>query len=140
MRSHSSESFPVLTNECTFKAVRSGGKGGQHVNKVSTKVELYFSIKDSLQLNEIQKSILLQKLHHLLNEEGELRITSDTSRSQLKNKEEAINKLHHLIRKTLTPQKKRIKTKTPKAAKTRRKVDKKKLSETKQLRRKPGLD
>jgi ribosome-associated protein len=133
-------SLPDLTSECIFKAVRSGGKGGQHVNKVSTKVELYFSVNKSTLLTDEQKEILLRKLHHLLNEEAVLRITSDTSRSQIKNKEVAIKKLHQLMAKTLTPQKKRIKTKTPKGIIIKRKQDKKKRSEVKQNRRKPGFD
>lgn len=132
--------IPDLSNECIFKAVRSSGKGGQHVNKVSTKIELYFSITDSLILDEKQKNILLEKLSHLLNEENVLRITSDTHRSQKQNKEEALNKLQILITKALTPQKKRIKTKTPKGVVAKRREEKKRKSEVKHLRKKPGLD
>ena len=67
-----------LTQECTFKAVRSGGKGGQNVNKVSSKVELYFSISDSQILTAEQKEILLQKLSHRIQELSLIHISEPT--------------------------------------------------------------
>lgn len=132
--------LPDLSPEYIFKAVRSGGKGGQNVNKVSTKVELYFNISQSNLLTTEQKNILLAKLGHLLNEEGVLRITSDASRSQKQNKDDTIQKLNLLLIKALTPVKKRVKTKTPKAVKEKRLNEKKIKSEIKLSRRRPPLD
>lgn len=132
--------IPDLSSEFTFKAVRSSGKGGQNVNKVSTKVELYFNISQSMLLSVEQKTILEQKLSHLLNSEGELRLVCEDSRSQLKNKEIVIDKLYDLFDKALMPVKKRVKTKTPKSVIAKRIKDKKIAGEKKSLRRKPDLD
>lgn len=132
--------IPDLISECIFKAVRSGGKGGQHVNKVATKVELYFSITDSNILTQDQKNKLLRTLHTSVNEAGVLRITSDSSRSQVKNKQETIHKLHEIIKVALTPVKKRMRTKVPANAVAKRKQDKKKKSDIKQLRKKPRIE
>ncbi len=129
-----------LSPECSFKAVRSGGKGGQNVNKVSSKVELYFSISDSQILTAEQKEILLQKLSNRIPEDGFIRIVCDEDRSQLRNKNKAIEKLHELIIKALTPVKKRIKTKTPKAVKEKRIKEKKIKGDVKSLRRKPDVE
>ncbi len=132
--------IPDLSSEFTFKAVRSGGKGGQNVNKVSTKVELYFTIATSTLLSEDQKQILLQKCSHLLNSDGELRLVCEEARSQLKNKQLVTEKLYELFAKSLTPVKKRVKTKTPKSVVAKRINDKKIAGEKKQLRKKPDLD
>lgn len=129
-----------LSSEFNFKAVRSGGKGGQHVNKVSTKIELYFSVTQSRILSDNQKKLLQTKLKHLLNEDGIIRITADTHRSQKQNKEEAVQKLQLLIVKALTPQKKRIKTRLPTSVKLKRGEEKMKRSDLKQQRKKPDLD
>ncbi len=129
-----------LTPECTFKAVRSGGKGGQNVNKVSSKVELYFSVADSQILTAEQKEILLQKLSNRIQEDGFMRIVCDEDRSQLRNKNKTIEKLHELIINALTPAKKRIKTKTPKAVKENRIKEKKIKGDVKSLRRKPDVE
>lgn len=119
-----------------LKAVRSGGAGGQHVNKVSSRVELYFDISKSTVLSEEQKSLLLQKLKSKLTEEGILRLTEDTSRSQHSNREAVIKKLHTVIEQALRKPKKRIATKVSAAAKKKRIESKKKKSEKKALRRK----
>ena len=132
--------IPDLSAEFTFKAVRSGGKGGQNVNKVSTKVELYFTIGNSQLLSEAQKQVLTQKLQHLPNSEGELRIVCEEARSQLKNKQLVIEKLYALFEKALTPVKKRVKTKTPKSVIAKRIKDKKIAGEKKSMRKKPDLD
>jgi ribosome-associated protein len=132
--------IPDLSSEFTIKAVRSSGKGGQNVNKVSTKVELYFNIAESVLLSLEQKTLLQEKLSHLLNSEGELRVVCEDSRSQLKNKQIAIDKLYELFDKALLPVKKRVKTKTPKSVIAKRIKDKKIAGEKKSMRKKPDLD
>jgi ribosome-associated protein len=122
-------------HEYQMKAVRSGGAGGQHVNKVSSRVELYFDISASQVLTDEQKSTLLTKLRSKLTEDGVLRITEDTSRSQHANREAVVKKLHALIEQALKKPKKRVATKVSKAAKKKRLDSKKKASEKKALRR-----
>lgn len=128
------ENLP-LENECILKATRSGGKGGQHVNKVSSRVELSFDIPGSKLLSDEQKNILLAKLATKLSAEGVLRITEDSDRSQHVNRENVIVKFYALLEKALKPVKKRKKSKIPKAVKEKRLEHKKKKSLTKSLRR-----
>ncbi len=132
--------IPNISTESIFKAVRSSGKGGQHVNKVSTKIELYFNINASQLLTEKQKKIIVQKLKNLINDEGVMRIISDEERSQKRNKDRAIEKLQLLIEKALTPIKKRKKTKIPKGIIEKRIREKKVISQIKALRKKPFSD
>ena len=113
------------------KAVRSGGAGGQHVNKVSSRVELYFDIANSISLNEEQKDTLLIKLKSKLTEDGILRLTEDSSRSQHANREGVVKKLHAVIEQALKKPKKRVPTKVSAAAKRKRLDTKKKKSEKK---------
>lgn len=97
--------------EFVFKTSRSSGPGGQNVNKVSTKVELRFSIIESQILTDEEKEILYLKLGTKINGEGELSIVTQSERSQLQNKEKAIEKFYTLLQKSLTPQKIRKPTK-----------------------------
>ena len=129
--------IPDLSSECIYKAVRSSGKGGQNVNKVSSKVELYFTLQNSVLLNAVQKETIHKKLGNRINEEGILRIVCEEDRSQLRNKKNATEKLHALIEKALQPVKKRVPTKTPKEAKRKRLVSKRMQSLKKELRKKP---
>jgi ribosome-associated protein len=124
-----------LENECHLKATRSGGKGGQHVNKVSTRIELAFDIPNSDLLDDAQKAILLEKLSGKTSSEGILRLTEDSDRSQHANREKIIGKFYDLLGKALRPVKKRKKTKVPKAVKAKRLESKKRKSEKKSLRR-----
>ena len=119
-----------------FRTSRSSGSGGQHINKVSTKVELLFDINTSDLLSDEQKEILLNVLENQINREGVLRVTCDKSRSQLKNKKTAIKKAYQLIAETLKPRKKRKKVNPPKALKEARLKKKKIISEKKELRKK----
>lgn len=95
--------FPVkdLLKEIRFKTSRSGGKGGQNVNKVSSKVELNLNISASLLFNDEQKQILLQKLANRINSEGILQIITEEERSQLLNKQKSLVKLQQLIKNAL---------------------------------------
>jgi ribosome-associated protein len=129
-----------LIRECKIKATRSGGAGGQHVNKVSSKIEIMFDIPASQLLSDEQKNILLEKLSSKLTSEGVLRITEDSDRSQHENKEKAIAKFYALLENALKPVKKRKKTKISKAVKEKRLEGKKKVSDKKKLRRDRNFD
>ncbi|WP_212001451.1 alternative ribosome rescue aminoacyl-tRNA hydrolase ArfB [Chitinophaga sp. HK235] len=124
-----------VTPELTFRTARSGGSGGQNVNKVETMVEAYFNIEASALLTPEQKQTLREKLANRINSEGMLLVKSQTARTQLGNKHEAIFKINDLINKALIPRKKRVATKPSKAVIEKRIQFKKRLSEKKQQRR-----
>lgn len=127
----------ALLAETSYKAVRSGGKGGQNVNKVSTKVELSFAVADSAVLNEEQKALVFEKLAARINIDGVLKVTEEGDRSQLANKEAAYKKLVTLIKGALKKPKKRKPTKPSAAAKAERLEGKKKRSSIKENRKRP---
>ena len=126
----------LLLNELHFQATRSSGAGGQHVNKVSSKIELRFSITNSSALSEEEKIQLQQKLNKQLTKNQEIIITCQDSRSQHKNKEIAIKKLIDLIQKSLLKPKKRKKTKPSKQAIKKRLEKKAKQALKKENRKK----
>lgn len=110
------KAIPDLTSEIVFQTSRSGGPGGQNVNKVSTKVELYFDINASSSLNDWQKLRLFEKLANKISQEGVLRLVCQTERSQLKNKELVIQKFYQLLEKAFFVPKNRKATKPSKGA------------------------
>ena len=122
--------------EFKFRVSKSGGKGGQHVNKVETMVEGYFSIRGSAVLSDQQKDLLEKKLAGKINADGLIQVKSQVHRSQLANKQEVIEKMSALIEQGLKKEKKRIATKPSKAARAKRIESKKKQGEIKDGRKK----
>ena len=123
-----------LINEAVFLTSRSSGPGGQNVNKVNSRIELRFSITNSEVLSDEQKQLLSEKLASKLTSDGLLIVTCQENRSQLRNKEIAIEKFYHLITKALTPVKKRRSTKPTISSIEKRLRQKKENAEKKQLR------
>ncbi len=130
----------LLQNELEFSAVRSGGPGGQHANKVSSKVVVLFDIENSKALSENERMMLLDKLSSKLNKKNQMMMTCDESRSQHKNKQIVTDRLMTLLKDALKVSKKRIPTKVGKSEKARRMEAKKKRGLKKSLRQKPKLD
>ena len=126
----------VLYGECEFKAVRSSGPGGQHVNKTSTKVMLHWDLDESFAFNEEQKNRLKSRLSSKLTNDNTLVLSYDQSRSQHKNKEEVFRNLIKLLESGLKIPKHRKKTK-PSLASKRKRLDKKKQNADKKANRKP---
>ena len=122
-------------SEFTLTASRSSGPGGQHVNKVSTRMELRFHVGDSDLLSPEEKELVREKLATRINQEGELVLVSQSERTQLKNKEKVIEKFYSLLAKALTLRKKRKPTK-PSAASKEKRLEQKRLVAEKKIRRK----
>jgi len=114
-----------FSEELTFQTTRSSGAGGQHVNKTETKVELRFNVSASHLLTEEEKNLLFKKASNYINNEGELILFSQKTRSQIANKEDVIKKFYMLLVKCLTPPKKRKPSQVPPQAKVERLKSKK---------------
>lgn len=130
----------LAVQELNFKAVRSSGAGGQHVNKVSTKVELTFDVANSVALSSEEKERIYGNIGNKLTKENVLQLQCDESRSQHKNKELAIERFLQTIENALKVRKKRRKTKPSKSAIEKRLQAKKKKGLKKVNRGKPSLD
>ena len=122
--------------EVSFKTSRSGGSGGQHVNKVSTKVELDFDVLESKVLTDEEKALISGKLASRLTSDGILQVISQSERSQLRNKKVAMEKFQELIQACFIVPQKRKPSKVPRRVKEKRLLTKKMKAEIKKLRRK----
>lgn len=132
--------MPDISTEIRFKTARSGGKGGQNVNKVETMVEGYWLVQNSRFFNDEEKQRIAAKLASKINSEGELQIRSSEDRTQLGNKAIVVKKMNELVAKSLVVRKKRKATRPSAAAIATRLDSKKRKSEIKTGRKKISGD
>ena len=134
-----SSKVSIPDNELRFEAIRAQGAGGQNVNKVSTAIHLRFDIQSSSLPDEIKEKILALN-DKRISKDGVIVIKAQKFRSQIKNREDALNRLKVLILKSMVRQKKRRPTRPSRSAKKKRLDNKTKHGRLKQLRGKVGLD
>lgn len=130
------ENISIQLTELNFRFSRSGGRGGQNVNKVETRVELLFNIYDSNSFSDEEKNLLTNRLKNKIDKDGNLRIVSQKERTQGRNKELAVERFVKTIQKGLFRRRKRISTKNPESVNEDRIKLKKLQSHKKELRKK----
>lgn len=130
-----SSSLSIPQDELEFRFSRSGGPGGQHVNRSETRVELRFNVAESPSLSEPQRELIMARLAHLIDQGGVLHIASSESRSQHRNRRLVLARLGSLLQGALRPKKKRRPTRPSKAAVEKRLEGKRKQSDKKRSRR-----
>ncbi len=126
----------IPEHELWFTTARSGGPGGQHVNKVNSRVTLWFNVAESPSLSTFQKRRIMSRLATRINQAGEMQVVAQQHRSQLANREDAVERFAALLRDALVQEKPRQKTRIPTAAKRRRVDEKKQRGQVKQQRSK----
>lgn len=137
---HVQKNLVIPAGELTMSVSRSGGPGGQHANKTSTRVTIEWNVADSTAVDDGQRARLLARLDSHLNKDGVLQVHCDESRSQHQNRKIALERLADLVRKGLRKPKPRKKTRPSRGAVERRLKTKAKRSQTKKLRRNPSRD
>ncbi|MFY7671961.1 alternative ribosome rescue aminoacyl-tRNA hydrolase ArfB [Tenacibaculum sp. MEBiC06402] len=130
----------IIQTEIQFKATRSSGPGGQNVNKVASKVELYFNLENSEGLKNEEKELIRKKLEKRISKDGILILTSQESRSQHKNKEIVTQQFFQLLTSSLARPKTRRATKPTRSSIVKKAENKKRQAQKKSLRKKPRLD
>jgi ribosome-associated protein len=133
-------SLRIPLAELRFRFARSGGPGGQHVNKAETSVELLWDVANSPSLTEDQRARILEKLKNAIDQTGTLHLVASESRSQHRNRQAAVNRLRNLLRRAVRVPKRRRPTRPSRAARERRLQRKQQRSDTKRLRRPPSRD
>lgn len=129
-----------IINELRFKAIKSSGSGGQHVNKTASKIELHFNIMQSNVLTEQDKALLITHLKPRLTQQYELILQCDDTRSQHRNKTLVIQRFFDIIETGLKQHKPRIPTQIPRAITQKRLQDKQRQAQKKDNRKKPDID
>lgn len=132
---HVTDTVTVPMAELQFHFSRSGGPGGQHVNRTATQVELTFDVQRSASLNESQRARVLSKLKPVIDNRGVLHLTCQTTRSQFRNRAEVTERFHQLLKQALHVPKPRRPTRPGRAAIERRQQEKRRVSMLKQERR-----
>ena len=125
--------------EMWFTASRSGGAGGQHVNKTASRVTLHWSVSTTQAVPEHQRAQLMRRLSRYINSDGVLQLSAESSRSQHRNREEARERLASVVRKGLERRKRRRATRPTRGSVRRRLQSKRENAEKKQMRKKPKL-
>ena len=135
---HVTDTVTIPMSELQFHFSRSGGPGGQHVNRTATQVELTFDVQGSASLNDAQRTRVLNKLKSAIDSRGVLHLTCQTTRSQSRNRAEVIERFQHLLQQALHVPKPRRPTRPTHAAVERRLQDKRRIGTLKQERRRQG--
>ena len=130
----------IPVDELRFTYSRSGGPGGQHVNRVETRVTLLFDVDDSVRLSDEEKRVVRRRLTTRINKEGAMRVVSQRHRSREANRRAAIERFDELLEEALRPRTPRRKTRVPAATRRRRLTDKRRRGELKRRRRDSGDD
>jgi ribosome-associated protein len=131
------ETVAIAPTELLFQYSRSSGPGGQHVNRTASQVELTFDVLGSPSLNEAQRARVLSKLKSYIDTRGVLHLTSQTTRSQHRNRAEVVERFALLLQRALHVPKRRIPTRPSAAAEARRLAEKQRTGVIKQQRRRP---
>ncbi len=134
------QDLSILEEELKFKASRSGGPGGQNVNKVASRVILLFDVDQSANLSEDQKKRIRKRLANRINKEGILRVVSQQHRTQLANRKAALDRFLELMVQALRKQRPRRQTKLPRSAKRRRLEEKARRGQLKHSRSETGIE
>ncbi len=133
-------SLAIPLSELKFRFTQSSGPGGQHVNRAATQVELLFDVARSPSLNEAQRQRILQALDRFIDSGGVLHLTSQSTRSQLRNRQDVSERFQTLFRQALKPRKKRRATKPTAASREQRLEKKKRRGAMKRSRRSPTVE